>query len=195
MRKRLAAVLAAWGVWVVFALGLLFAGEPPLGLIPEPANTILFVLSGLGLAAFLGGPDLLEWVRIQRALMTARSIDDLRRLSPADFEELIAAYFRQYGFRVRRTGRSGDHGVDLVVYTRKQGKWIVQCKRWKGQVGEPAVRELYGAMHHEGARRAFLMTSGGFTPQALAWAKGKPITLYDGQGLVRLIRRVQKRRK
>ena len=192
LRTRLTGSLLAWLAWWICPLVLIASRSPSLGLIPEPANSILFVLSGLGLAAYCIGPRLWEFVRIQQALLTARDVESLRLLTPGDFEALVAAYFRQYGYKVRHTGRTGDHGVDLVVYTPDQGKWIVQCKRWKGSLGEPLVRDLYGAMFHENASRAFLMTTGTYSAAALEWAQGKPITLYDGEGLVRLIKRVQK---
>jgi restriction endonuclease Mrr len=48
-------------------------------------------------------------------------------------------------------------------------------------------------MLHEGAQRAYLITTGGITKQAVEWAEGKPIILYDGEGLVKLIRRAKKK--
>jgi restriction system protein len=53
-------------------------------------------------------------------------------------------------------------------------------------VGERFVRDLYGTMRHEDADRAYLVTTGHFTAPALAWAKGKPIELWDGSDLGRL---------
>ena len=195
LRHRLLAFLAAWGLWAFFGMLLLTTGVPTLGLIPEPINTLLYLLFGLLAAAVWISPVFTTYIRIHRAMRTARSVDDLRRLSPDNFEELVAAFFRQFGYKVRRTGRSGDHGIDLLIYTKKDGKWVVQCKRWRGSVGEALIRELYGAMHHEQAQRAFLMTTGTLTPSAVSWAKGKPITLYDGEGLVRLLKHLQKVRR
>ena len=88
-------------------------------------------------------------------------------------------------------GGNGDHGVDVLVQTDEGEKWVVQCKRYSGSVGEPVVRDLYGTLLHEEAQRAYLITTGGLTRQAVDWAAGKPIVLYDGEGLVRLIRRTK----
>ncbi len=191
LRTRLTGSLLAWIAWAVCGLVLLYSAAPGLGLIPEPANTILFLLTGAALLAYCAGPRLLSYLRIQQALWTAQDVEVLRLLSPTDFESLVGAYFRQYGYRVEHTGRTGDHGVDLVVTPSSGEKWVVQCKRWKGVLGEPLVRDLYGTMFHENANRAFLITTGTFSPAALTWVQGKPITLYDGQGLVRLVKRVQ----
>jgi hypothetical protein len=51
---------------------------------------------------------------------------------------------------VRHTGRSGDHGVDLVVYTPENGNGLCSASV-ESSVGEPIVRDLYGSMFHEAA--------------------------------------------
>lgn len=192
-RVRLAANRVFWG-WVVWAAfwGTLLANEQsPFSLIPEPLNTILFF--GLGLVT--GGVAMGFWIhqRHQRRinLADAQTLEDLMALSPEDFEALIAKLFEVYGHQTMLMGGNGDHGVDVVVTTSEGEKWIVQCKRYSGSVGEPVVRDLYGTLLHENAQQAYLITTGGLTRQAVEWAEGKPIVLYDGEGLVRLIHRTQ----
>ncbi len=65
---------------------------------------------------------------------------------------------------------------------------VVQCKRFTGRrtVGEPQLRDLFGAMHAERAARAMVMTAGYFTAEARDWAKGKPIELWDIDRIVEL---------
>lgn len=77
-----------------------------------------------------------------------------------------------------------------MVYDGKGQKWVVQCKRYRGVVGEPILRDLLGAMLHERAQRAYLMTTGRISKNGREWVKGKPIIIYAGQGLVRLLNRV-----
>ncbi len=113
-------------------------------------------------------------------------------MSPEQFEALVAKLFTAYGHDVENVGVSSDHGVDIRVISDRGEKWVVQCKRYSGSVGEPIVRDLFGTMLHEGAQRAYLITTGGITKQAVDWADGKPIVLYDGEGLVKLIRRAKK---
>jgi hypothetical protein len=62
--------------------------------------------------------------------------------------------------------------MDVVVETANGEKWIVQCNGWRGTVGEPVVRDLYGVMHHEGAERGAIVTTGTFSEQARDWVKG-----------------------
>jgi hypothetical protein len=115
-------------------------------------------------------------------------LDLLRSLSPSRFENVVTDIYRRLGFRAERSGSVGDHGVDVVVYTPDGEKWIVQCKRWRGTVGEPMVRDFYGTMQHEKADRGEMITTGKYTSQAVDWAKGKPIKLFDGVELSALIK-------
>jgi HJR/Mrr/RecB family endonuclease len=86
---------------------------------------------------------------------------------------------------VELTLASGDHGVDLLA-TNAGETVIVQCKRnWATTVGEAILRDLYGALHHLGAQRAILVTTGRFPQGALGWAGGKPVEAWDGHELVR----------
>jgi len=116
--------------------------------------------------------------------------DAIADLYPDDFERLVGAIFTVCGMNVRRTGDFGDHGIDLVVEDGDSSKCLVQCKRWKknSQVGEPVLRDLYGAMNSEKATEGAVFTTGTFTQQARDWAKGKPLQLCDGQATLEMIR-------
>jgi restriction system protein len=126
----------------------------------------------------------LVWRHVLRQeASTLRTLDmraKLGELTPDAFEDWCATNMRAAGYEVRRTGGQGDHGVDLLV-DRDGASAVVQCKRYAGRrsVGEPQVRDLYGAMHHSAAQTAILITAGWFTAQATEWAKGKPIELWD----------------
>ena len=66
---------------------------------------------------------------------------------------------------------------------------MVQCKRWKSRtVGVELVRELYGAMVGDEAHGAIFVTIGRYTPDAIDFARDKPIKLLDGRELVELLR-------
>ena len=87
-------------------------------------------------------------------------------MTPHDFERWVGARFRDLGYKVRETGKSGDHGVDLDA-VRAGEKIVIQCKRYRNTaVDEPAIRDLYGALQHESASRAYLVTTGYFTAAA-----------------------------
>jgi restriction system protein len=128
------------------------------------------------------------WQAIRKVKAIRQSYETRERLAsltPTEFEQWCAHRLRALGYTVRHVGGQGDHGVDL--FAEKDGERIVvQCKRFTGRrtVGEPHLRDLYGAMHSEGAVRAIVITAGYFTDEALAWARGKPIELWDANRIV-----------
>lgn len=104
------------------------------------------------------------------------------------FEQLVGEAFRRQGYSVEETGGGGaDGGVDLVL--RRHGEThLVQCKQWRAyKVGVQPVRELYGVMAAKGAAGGYVITSGRFTEEAIAFAEGRNLRLLDGVQLKRLI--------
>lgn len=118
-----------------------------------------------------------------RVYREPRALEQLREMHPVEFEEFIATVFDRKGYRVETTSRVADEGIDLIV--RKADRvGIVQCKRYKGNVGQPIVRDLYGVMIHNRADEAFLITTGQISLPARTWREDKPIHLIDGAKLV-----------
>jgi Holliday junction resolvasome RuvABC ATP-dependent DNA helicase subunit len=102
--------------------------------------------------------------------------DQLQTMEGAEFEQWVAALFTKAGFHVEITPVSGDHGVDL--WASISGCMVaVQCKRWNGSIGEPVLRDLYGAMMAAKVQFGCLVTTGSFTAQAFQFAKNKPLHL------------------
>lgn len=120
------------------------------------------------------------------------SIDRIRELSWQEFEQLVGEAYRRQGYRVAERGGGGaDGGIDLELRT-KDKTLVVQCKRWKTRtIGVQLVRELYGAMTGEQAHAAIFVTSGNYTPDAIDFARDKPIKLVDGRGLVAMLKGIQ----
>lgn len=118
------------------------------------------------------------------------SIDDINSLTGIEFEHLCAELLQKLNFQVETTKASGDGGIDIVAYSNEpifKGKYIVQCKRYSGTVGEPILRDLYGVITSERANKGILMTTGQFTAAAASFAKDKPIELIDGDGILSLL--------
>jgi restriction system protein len=122
------------------------------------------------------------------------SIDSIRSLPWKDFELLVSEAYRRKGYSVEERGAGGpDGGVDLVLRKDNQMTYV-QCKHWRNEsVGVSIVRELYGVMAAERANRGIVVTSGGYTPDALDFARGNPLELIDGPRLVQLISDVQRK--
>lgn len=115
---------------------------------------------------------------------------NINELSGIEFERVCQQLVEKMGFETETTKASGDGGIDLIAYNHQpllSGKYIIQCKRYSGSVGEPIIRDLYGVITSERANKGILMTTGHFTRSAIAFAEGKPIELIDGKKLNALL--------
>ncbi len=124
-----------------------------------------------------------------RRLRQVQTLPQILALEPEQFESWCSVQFDCLGYQVQNTPAKGDHGIDLIVSNSTIRTGLVQCKRYRGTVGEPLVRDLYGTMMHENADFGWLVTTGAVSKQARDWAIGKPIELWDGLKLVELARR------
>ncbi len=113
-----------------------------------------------------------------------------------EFEILVGEAFRLQGYQVTENHAGGtDGGIDLILRKGNE-KFLVQCKQWKAfTVGVTIVRELYGVMAAERAVGGFVVTSGQFTKDAEAFAKGRNVELIDGPQLMTMIRAALAARK
>lgn len=124
----------------------------------------------------------------------ADEIRQLVELPRADFEALVAGLYVALGHRAQRTGEKSESAAHVVVRARNGEKWIVQCRQWRGAVGELVVRDFFMLMQREQAAQGAIITTASFTAKAREWAKGKPIHLYDGPDFIRAMKRIQERR-
>lgn len=163
------------GVIVLFFMG---------GGMSSPNQLLLWWLIALSAATPLAWWWAIRVVRIQNA--AGKSLQELQTLPPDAFEEWAAARFRDLGYSVKLTGTYGDRGIDFIA--EKPGETaVIQCKNYKAwSVGEPVLRDLFGAMHDFGANRAYLVTTGKLSRPAAKWLAGKPIEVWDGDYVARL---------
>lgn len=106
------------------------------------------------------------------------------------FEAVCEALFAQAGFRTQAQSHGADGGVDIWLHSRHaQGPVaVVQCKHWLARpVGVKELRAFYGVMSANQLKRGTFATSGHYTPDALAFARGNGIHTLDGAGLLALI--------
>lgn len=122
----------------------------------------------------------------------SRAPDALDGMSWQDFELLVGEAFRLQGYVVTELGgERPDGGVDQVLRKGREN-FLVQCKQWRAfKVGVAVVRELYGVMAAKGAAGGFVVTSGSFTEEAIAFASGRNVTLVDGPKLFGLIQQAK----
>lgn len=95
------------------------------------------------------------------------------------------------------TGRSGDNGIDgegiLEVNPFVTFKVLFQCKRYRGSVGAPVIRDFRGAMLGR-ADKGIILTTGNFTQDARREARrdgAPPVELVDGDKLVEMFEKLE----
>lgn len=128
----------------------------------------------------------------KRLLETQTGLDSFARMSWREFEMLVGEAFRRRGYFIEETGLGGkDGGIDLIV-SKGGRKELVQCKQWRSQrVRASTVREMWGLVDHHNADAVHIVCIGDFTPDAAAFARGKPIELVTGERLLQMVRQVQ----
>jgi restriction system protein len=194
--------LAAISLLTLHLLAIAFATAPTATTVADMGGVVIhqgihvgaFFLQFVVPPAFLIGATVSYFKRSR----TIKLFDNTRAFNgPAvasltwqEFEHLVAEGFRQRGFRVTENGGAApDGGVDLILATGTE-RFLVQCKQWRAQqVPVTIVRELYGVMAAQQAAGGYVVTSGRFTKDAIAFAEGRNIELIDGKTLPDLIRK------
>jgi restriction system protein len=96
-------------------------------------------------------------------------------------------------FKVNVTQIGADGGIDLTV-TDSKGKLLAigQCKAWSNVVGVSLIRELYGVMASEKVEQGYFFTTSWFSNDAIEFAKGKKLKLFDGTQQIKMILSLRK---
>lgn len=184
LRTSVNALMLAWAFFALLNLAFYFFKLDTFHLLPIEVNMKFFLSVGLILLPF----EVAIVLEQRHKRIDAETLEELKALTPSDFEKLVAETYRAQGHKVDIVGATGDHGIDLVVKTRKGETWIVQCKKYRGKVGEPVIRDFYGALRASDADAGAVITTGLITTQARLWADGKPIFLYDGDEFLDVMR-------
>lgn len=127
--------------------------------------------------------ELLPWREKLYHVLTAQ-------MTPDAFERLTKRILRESGFiNVEVTGKTADGGIDGKGVARICGiisfHIVFQCKKYKGSVGSPEIRDFRGAMTGR-TNKGLFITTGTFTEAARKEAArdgAPPIDLIDGEQL------------
>jgi restriction system protein len=124
-------------------------------------------------------------------------LDRIRRQSPAFFEQLVLDLLQAMGYggsradAAERLGRSGDEGLDGVIWEDRLGLDLVyvQAKRWQGVVGRPVIQAFVGALQGKRAPKGVMITSSAFSKEARQYADNVSprVVLVDGERLASLM--------
>ena len=127
----------------------------------------------------------------KESLLTA-----IAKMSSKKFEAFSRALLNRMGVEFTEQGVqvSNDGGIDGYGYHTDANDFrttrvVIQCKRYNvAPVSEPEINQFLGAMNKYQADYGVFITNGRFTNAArIAAREGSPITLIDGNELVRLV--------
>ncbi len=134
---------------------------------------------------------------MEKLLGQRKLINEMDNMNGTEFEEFLDVVFTRMGYRVRHMGKSGDYGVDLVLekqYRNEDNKFssrklriAVQAKRYRNNVGNKAVQEVYSGMAMYKCNAGWVVTNSGFTRAAIEQAEGCGVRLVDRQKLLRMV--------
>ena len=120
----------------------------------------------------------------------------IANMSPKKFEQFSRALLTKMGVQFTDKGIkiSNDGGIDGYEYHTDDDDFrttrvVIQCKRYNtAPVSEPDINQFLGAMNKFQADYGVFITNSRFTNAAREAAReGTPITLIDGNDLVRLV--------
>lgn len=152
------------------------------------ALVMILLTVGIGFGAiFLSGESLSG---IFRKRINVKSLEELMRMNPYQFEKVVGDYYRECGYVVHQTKRSNDGGKDLVMYKGGQ-TYYVECKKYSknNSIGRPLIQQLVGVCHPNNAKGIFVTTSS-FTQGAINEANRSGVQLIDGQTFIKMLRSV-----
>ena len=123
----------------------------------------------------------------------------LKKVDAIRFEKIVIELMEKMGYGSgSMTPRSHDGGIDGYGYHTDDDDFrttrvVIQCKRYNsGAVSEPEINQFLGAMNKFQADYGVFITNSRFTNAArIAAREGTPITLIDGNDLIRLIIRYE----
>lgn len=106
--------------------------------------------------------------------------NNIYKISPREFEQVVAEILSDRGYEVTLTPQTRDGGVDIYAYDcRERGfeiLYAIECKRYAPNhvVGPEIVRAVYG-VHTSlgGANKSIIITTSTFTSGAIQFAHEK----------------------
>ena len=127
-------------------------------------------------------------------------LEAISKMTPKKFEMFSRSLLKKMGvqFTERGVQMTNDGGLDGFGYHRdsddfRTSKVVIQCKRYNSApVQSPDIDKFLGVVSKNQADYGIFITNSRFTSGARETAvQGKPITLIDGEELVRLVKKYE----
>ena len=103
-----------------------------------------------------------------------------------EFEEEVAKIFNKNGYKATVTKKTGDGGVDIIMYRDKK-KILVQCKHYKNTIPVSYLRELNGLKEDFKADELIMVASSGISKDGYEFIENKPYySILDLEDIMKL---------
>lgn len=109
--------------------------------------------------------------------------EKLYKISPREFEKVIAELLYNNGFEVELTKQTRDNGFDILALKHLDDlspiKYLVECKRFnpKRKIGVEIIRSFKEVIQTEQANKGLIVTTSYFSADALKKQKETPYLL------------------
>lgn len=148
-------------------------------IIRPPTVDPKFAIERVGSAAGRTRPN-----RTQRSPKKELSEDELWRrfaeaVDPHELEGIVLEAYQRLGYHVRATPKSGDDGLDGVLFKEDTAIGI-QVKRWRNSVTGPQMREFLGALSFSGLTTGHFLTTGKVSSRARLYAEKAGVVIMEG---------------
>lgn len=100
-----------------------------------------------------------------------------------DFEDFIMDILKKKGFKVKKTPKIGDQGVDLIVRAGTD-KIAIQCKFYSQPVGNKAVQEVAAGRVFYQCNKAVVVSNQTYTVSARQLARSLGVELLNEKSIV-----------
>ena len=134
------------------------------------------------------------------ATLASQLMDEVMKLSSAEFEKLVVSLLLHmgYGNGITEAGmvtqKSNDGGIDGIIKEDQLGfsNIYIQAKQWATDqtVGKPEIQKFVGALQGQQAQKGLFITTAKFSAGAWQYANnllGTKVVLVDGLTLTRLM--------
>lgn len=117
-----------------------------------------------------------------------QSLTYLRKINPYTFEELLLTSFSSHGYQIQRNkSYSGDGGIDGKVYNKKGDCYLVQAKRYKGNIKKEHLQRFIQSIEEHNAQGGFFIHTGKTSNKCKMTIRETSVTILSGTRLINFI--------
>lgn len=147
-------------------------------------DMLLYIVIG---SMILGLSTWLYPLLSKRKRFSSAQLETIDMMSGNEFEEYTTFLLAKHQFqKIRQTKAHGDQGIDVIA-SKNGVTYGIQCKRWKKNVGNKAIQEVYAGIGYYALDKAIVLTNSSFTDSAKQLSKKLHVELWDRKTLTKMI--------